>query len=206
MKREITAIFGGTFDPVHLGHVTVARSAGEVIGADKVIFIPAKRSALKPELPIACDKDRVEMIRLAIEGVQSLEVSEWELNRPAPSYTIDTVRHFRQILGDDVKLHWLIGADSIDDLAKWYKIEQLIDDCFISVMYRGGFGKPDFSKFIEPWGHKRVRKLEENVIETPLVDISSTEIRKHLVEGRGITEMLNPKVADYIRQHHLYGT
>lgn len=204
MSQTKTALLGGTFDPIHRGHIDVARSAFDIIGADKLIFVPARRSALKTELPVASDADRLHMIRLAIAGIDKFEVSDMELQRPAPSYTIETVRHFQHELGSDTELYWLLGADSVAELPRWYKIEELIDSCFLACMYRAGFEPPDFSHFADSLGPGRVKKLQDNIIETPLIDISSTQIRARLAKGQDTGDMLNPEVAGYIREKKLY--
>ena len=116
MARRTITLFGGTFDPIHLGHTTVARAAAELIRAEKIIFIPAKRSPLKGFLPRASDEDRLQMITLAIADEERFEVSDYELSKPAPSYTLETVRRFQKACGADTSIHWLIGADGIDDL------------------------------------------------------------------------------------------
>jgi nicotinate-nucleotide adenylyltransferase len=202
-KRKI-ALFGGTFDPIHLGHTTVASAAGGHIGAEKVIFVPAKRSPLKGSRPAASNDDRLKMIELAIADNKDLEVSDYELKGPEPSYTLETVRHFQAEYGSETAIYWLIGADGVDDLPHWYGILELIDECNISTMYRAGCTAPNFTEFKAVWGTERVRKLQRNTIQTPLVDISSTEIRNRLAEGRDVTGMLHPAVADYIRKHNLY--
>ena len=204
MSRMKTALFGGTFDPVHNGHIAVARSASELIGANKLIFIPAKRSALKADSPFAPDADRLEMIRQAISGIANFEVSDFELQRPAPSFTIDTVRHFRKEFGSDTELYWLIGSDSVSELDRWHKIKELIDQCNIACMYRAGCESPDFSVFADKLGNARVEKLQSNIIKTPLVDISSTQIRARLKKGLDVSDMLNPRVAEYIKSKGLY--
>jgi len=204
MLQMKTALFGGTFDPIHKGHIGVAHSAVEIIGADKLVFVPARRSALKGELPAASDADRLQMIRLAITGISKFEVSDWELRRPAPSYTIETVRYFHHVLGPDAGLYWLLGADSIAELPRWYKIRELIDECFLTCMYRAGHKPPDFSHLTDTLGSDRVKKLQENIIQTPLIDISSTQIRALLIEGQDAGNMLSPGVADYIREKKLY--
>ncbi len=204
MKQRKIALFGGTFDPVHEGHIGVARSALDIIGAQKLIFVPARRSALKTDLPAASDADRLAMIRAAIADIDRFQVSDWELARPAPSYTIDTVRHFRDELGADAALYWLIGADSVDELGHWYEIRRLIDECFLACMYRAGHEPPDFSALAESLGPDRVKKLQDNIIKTPLIDISSTQIRRRLAQGQDVSDMLSPAVADYIRWHRLY--
>jgi len=202
-KRKI-ALFGGTFDPVHLGHTAVAAAAAEHIGAEAIVFIPAKCSPLKESFPKASDDDRLQMIALAIAGNKNFQLSDYELKRPESSYTLETVRQFQTNYGSDTSIYWLIGADNIDDLPRWYRIVELIDECNLSVMYRAGCETPDFAKFTGIWGTQRVEKLQKNIIETPLIDTSSTEIRNRLAAGRDVTEMLSPLVADYIRKHNLY--
>jgi nicotinate-nucleotide adenylyltransferase len=204
MSQRKTALFGGTFDPIHKGHIEVARSALDIISADKLIFVPARHSALKTITPVAPDTDRLYMIRLAIVGIERFEVSDWELQRPAPSYTIDTVRHFQQEFGSDTELYWLLGADSVGELPRWYKIRELIDECFLACMYRAGHKPPDFSHFADSLGPERVKKLWDNIIETPLIDVSSTQIRARLAKGQGADDMLNSEVAEYIREKKLY--
>ena len=204
VERKII-LFGGTFDPIHLGHSTVAAAAGEHIGADKVVFVPARRSPLKAFFPEAGDEDRLAMISLAISGNGSFEFSDYELKKPGPSYTLETVRHFQRQFGDNTLIYWLAGADSLDDLPHWYGVTELIDECNVAVMHRGGFKPPDFSQFQAAWGQQRVEKLQRNAVETPLIDVSSTEIRKRLNAGRDVSGMVCPKVLQYIREHQLYG-
>jgi nicotinate-nucleotide adenylyltransferase len=204
MSQTKIALFGGTFDPIHKGHIGVARSAVEIIGAGKLIFVPARRSALKGESPVASDTARLQMVRLAISGIDGFYVSDWELKRPAPSYTIETVEHFRHELGPDASFYWLLGADSVAELPHWHKIKELIDTCFLTCMHRAGHKPPDFSHLIDTLGPERVKKLAENVIQTPLIDISSTQIRARLAKGQDAGDMLSPAVADYIREKKLY--
>jgi nicotinate-nucleotide adenylyltransferase len=203
VKRKL-ALFGGTFDPIHLGHTAVAAAAAEHIGAEKVILIPAKRSPLKGTLPRASDDDRLKMISLAIAGERKFRVSDYELKKPEPSYTLETVRGFQVEYGSEVSIYWLVGADGVDDLPYWSGIVELIDECNISTMNRAGCKMPDFSRYKDIWGPERVEKLRRNVIQTPLVDISSTEIRNRLAKGRDVRGMLHPAVAAYIRKHNLY--
>jgi nicotinate-nucleotide adenylyltransferase len=203
MMHKKVILFGGTFDPIHVGHIEVARFALEHIGAEKIIFIPAKRSPLKAFFPLAPDEDRCAMIRLAIYGRHRFEVSDYELKKSRPSYTIETVRHFKDVFGE-AQLHWLVGSDAVDELGHWYKIEELIDECTVSVMCRGGFGRPDFERYVDAWGRQRVEKLERNVLETPLIEVSSTEIRRRVGAGEDISGMVCPEVEAYLRKHRLY--
>jgi len=204
MVTRRIALFGGTFDPIHLGHTTVADAAARQIGAERVIFIPARISPLKGFFPFARDDDRLKMIELAIAGHASFAASDCELKRPAPSYTLDTVRQFQRDYGPGTQIHWLIGADGVGDLVHWHKVQELIDECFLTTMRRPGFPRPDFDRFEPRWGSQRVAKLKQNIIETPLVNVSSTEVRKRLAAGEDVTEVLHPDVLRYIRVHKLY--
>ncbi len=203
MAQRRIALFGGTFDPIHSGHVRVADAAAKQIGAEKVVFIPAKRSPLKRFLPHASDADRLRMITLAIAGNDSLAVSNCELQRPAPSYTLDTIRQFQRDYGPETSIHWLLGADSIAEVVHWCKIRELIDECNLTTMQRPGY-TADFDRFEPVWGRERVAKLKRNVVRTPLIDISSTEARRRLAAGEDISGMLHPDVIQYIREHDLY--
>jgi len=197
-------LFGGTFDPVHLGHTAVAADAALRIGAGRVVFIPAKRSPLKAFFPHASDTDRCAMIALAIAGNPGFEISDYELKKVGPCYTLETARHFKSKFGSGASIYWLVGADSVDDLPHWFGVADLIDECNLSVMYRAGKPAPDFAEYARLWGSARVEKLRQNVIPTPLIDISSTEIRKRLAAGKDADDLLCPMVADYIRTHGLY--
>ncbi|MHC4682218.1 MAG: nicotinate-nucleotide adenylyltransferase [Planctomycetota bacterium] len=203
MKKRKIALFGGTFDPVHLGHTTVAAEARRRAGAEKVVFIPAKRSPLKGFLPKASDADRFTMIALAIADEEHFEVSDCELNKSAPSYTLETVKQFQESYGSETSIHWLVGADGIDDLVYWHRIVELIDGCHLTTMYRAGCEPPNFSRFERLWGHRRVEKLQRNIVQTPLVDISSSEVRNRLAAGRDVVDMLHPAVVAYIAQRDL---
>lgn len=204
MTKKVTVLFGGTFDPVHLAHTAVAAAAGDALGADSVIFVPARHSPLKALVPEASDEDRLAMLQLALSGNSRFALTDYELKKPGHNYTIETVRHFKKQF-EDAEIYWLLGADTIDDLQHWYSITELIDECNLAVMFRGGVKPPDFTKYEALWGSERVKKLQRKVIETPLIGISSTEIRKRLSTGRDVSGMLNPKVLQYIREKGLYG-
>lgn len=204
MKNRKIALFGGTFDPVHLGHTIVAAAAADHIGAEEIIFIPAKRSPFKKSFPKASDEDRFAMIALAIADNKEFGPSDYELKRRQPSYTLETVRHFQTEFGSETLIYCLVGADTVDELPYWYRITELLDACILCVMFRAGCKPPDFAGFTESFGPQRIEKLRRNVIKTPLIDISSTEIRDRLAAGRDVSNMLAPPVADYIRKHGLY--
>jgi nicotinate-nucleotide adenylyltransferase len=203
MERKI-ALFGGTFDPIHKGHTIVAEYASEYVGAETVVLIPAHRSPHKQAPPQASAADRIEMIRLITKEKKAFRLSECELSRPEPSYTLETVNELKAHYGREVQMYWLVGADSVNDLPSWYRINELIDECNLCVMLRAGFDRPDFNKFQDILGPKRVEKLQQNTIPTPLIDINSTEIRNRIAAGQNVSDMLHPAVLQYICQRNLY--
>jgi nicotinate-nucleotide adenylyltransferase len=203
MKRKVL-LFGGSFDPIHNGHTVVARHAIGHVGADELVFIPAHRSPHKRLFPGARAAERLRMTELAITGEKMMSVSDCEIKRDPPSYTIDTVRFFHGRYGKDVELYWLVGGDVLEDLPRWYRIRELLDECTICLMLRPGFDALRLDKFVDVFGQERVGKLERNIILNPLVDISSTEIRRRVAAGEDTSQMVHPSVEAYIREHGLY--
>ena len=203
MKRKVV-LFGGSFDPIHNGHTVVARHAIGHIGADELVFIPAHRSPHKRLFPGASAIERLRMIELAVAGEKMMSVSDCEIKRDPPSYTIDTVRLFRSRYGDNAELYWLVGGDVLEDLPRWYRIGELLDECAICLMLRPGFDSPELDRFVDVFGSKQVAKLKRNIILNPLIDISSTEIRRKVAAGEDISHMVHPLAALYIKEHGLY--
>jgi nicotinate-nucleotide adenylyltransferase len=202
MKRII--LFGGTFDPVHVGHTTVVEHVAATLRASDVVFIPARRSPHKSDVPLAPSEQRLAMLTLALADHPSFTVSRCELDRPEPSYTIDTVMEFRRQF-PDARLSLVIGADAISSLPRWYRIGDLLDLCEISVMSRGGVDSPEFDRLVPSLGIEAASRLRESAIATPLIPVSSTEIRARLAAGQDVSSMLHPAVLTYIRCHGLYG-
>lgn len=203
MTKKII-LFGGSFNPVHLGHIETAYCAAEKIGAEKIILIPANRSPHKQTAPEASGVDRMKMLALATADKPIFEISDCELKRPRPSYTLDTIKYFREKLGSDTNLHLLVGADVLTELDKWHRINELIDECIITVMCRGGFEKDDFGDIEKHIGPERLKRLLNNMVETPAVEISSSQIRQMIKADQSTEGLLCKAVADYIAQHRLY--
>jgi nicotinate-nucleotide adenylyltransferase len=180
------AIYGGTFDPIHHGHLIVAREALERLGAQKVIFIPARVSPLRKTAPIARDEIRLLMIQAAIKNEPGFAVDDCELQRPAPSYTIDTIEQIRQRQGNTT-IYCLIGEDNVDKLTKWRRFADLEKMVRFVVLDRSG----DQPHHVYPVIRRKI-------------DISATEIRKRVATGRSIRYFVPPAVEEIIRREKLY--
>lgn len=181
-----TGIFGGSFDPVHHGHLILARAACEELGLDRVIFIPANLSPHKTESRPATAQDRLAMLQRAIEGEPGFEASDVELLRPPPSYTVETLRELKaRHPGDELVL--LIGADNVAKFDTWREPEEIRQHARIAVLDRANHTPH------HDW--PVVRRL---------VDISSTDIRERAARGRSIRYLTPDSVCDYIARHGLY--
>ena len=180
------AIYGGTFDPIHHGHLIVAREALERLGAEQVIFIPARVSPLRKTAPVARDEIRLLMIKAAIESEPGFAVDDCELLRPPPSYTIDTIEQIRQ-RNSEATIYCLIGEDNVDKLTKWRRFADLEKMVHLVVLDRSG-QQPHHAYPI-------IRRK---------IDISATEIRKRVATGRSIRYFVPPAVEEIIRREKLY--
>jgi len=180
------AIYGGTFDPIHHGHLIVAREALEKLGADEVIFIPARGSPFRKAAPVARDEIRLLMIQAAIEKEPGFAMDDCELLRPPPSYTIDTVEQIRGLKGV-ATIYCLIGEDNVGKLTKWRRFADLEKMVRFVVLDRTGQQPSHVYPVIR-------RKI----------DISATEIRKRVATGRSIRYFVPPAVEEIIRREKLY--
>ena len=180
------AIYGGTFDPIHHGHLIVAREALEKLGADEVILIPARASPFRKTAPVARDEVRLLMIQAAIEKEPGFTVDDCELRRSPPSYTIDTVEQIRR-LKSNAAIYCLIGEDNVAKLPKWRRFADLEKMVRFVVLDRSGQQPSHVYPVIR-------RKI----------DISATEIRKRVATGRSIRYFVPPAVEEIIRREKLY--
>jgi nicotinate-nucleotide adenylyltransferase len=189
--------FGGSFNPIHHGHLICARAVAEAKGFDQVVLIP---SALPPhklqETELAPPQHRLQMCRLAVAGDPLFDVSDLELTRSGPSYTIDTARELRRQGWDRVA--WLIGADMVPILPKWHQPDDVLREVKLMVMARPGWSI-DWSGLPQPY-----QRLAGQVVETPLIDISATMIRRRVKAARSIRYLTPHSVVDYIAAHNVY--
>ena len=189
-------LFGGTFDPIHFGHLIVAETVRSDFGLDRILFIPAAIPPHKIKTSLSPASLRLAMVKLALEKVPYFEASDIEIKRGGISYTVDTVRWFWE--SDDWEgneFYLLIGSDSLLELGTWKDPDKILERIPILVMGRPGF---DFEK-----AEKRFQKKIVPV-EVPLIDISSSEIRRRVKERKSIRYWVPEKVEKYIKQKGLY--
>ncbi len=197
-------LFGGTFDPIHHGHLIVSRWAAEQLEVARVVLIPSAVPPHKVGNKITAARDRLQMAQRAVEDDELFDVSDCELQREGPSFTLDTVRHFRRLYPEDIKIYWLIGADSIAELAGWHEIKQLVEECTIVTAARPGFETGNLSALDAVLEENQVSRIRQHILDIPQIDISSTDIRDRVRQGQSIRYLVPAPVAEYIHKHRLY--
>jgi nicotinate-nucleotide adenylyltransferase len=201
-KLNRIGIMGGTFDPIHYGHLVAAEVARAEFGLDKVIFVPAGRPPHKQQQTITDAEHRYRMTVLATSTNPSFEVSRLELDKDELTYTIDTVKDMRRIYGEDATIYFITGADAVLELLTWYKIQELLKLCIFIAATRPGFDKRDLEQKIEEITSKYDGEII--CIEVPLLAISSTDIRERSRSGKSIKYLLPEAVEEYIEKSGLY--
>ena len=194
-KQRKIGFFGGTFDPIHLGHVIAAKDAVEHIGLDAIYFIPAARPPLKDHTPIASDKQRLQMIKKAIRGIKNAGIITDELAYTKTSYTIETVERLKKRWPKD-RMFWIIGADQVEQLSKWHRIDELVNIIEFICVNRPGH-------ILEP-GHK-IPTERLHYVPGHNIDISSTNIRQRILDKISLDFILPFSVQEYIKKNNLYG-
>ncbi len=190
-------VFGGTFNPIHYGHLRCAQAVAEREDFDRVVLIPSAQPPHKPDTAdVAPAADRLAMCQLAAEGNELFEVCDIEMRRGGPSYTIDTAQELLRQGWETV--HWLIGADMLLYLPKWHRPLKLLSEVDFVIMARPGF-TIDWSLLPGEF-----RQLQKHVVEAPLVDISGTDIRHRIRAGEPIDHLVPEAVAQYIGDRRLY--
>ena len=186
-------ILGGTFDPIHIGHLIIGQEIMVQCALDRVVFMPAREPPLKRTMASA--EDRAMMVSLAVRDYPGFELSRFELSRPGKSYTIDTLRHLRRNMSENPKIFLIIGADNAVEMGDWFDPEGVLDLAHVLVAERPGFERAR----VDPAFQSRMQ-----FVETPLLDISSTAIRERVRTRKPISFLVPDAVADYIRTRGLY--
>lgn len=210
-SQTLIGIFGGSFDPVHLGHVATAEELQQRFAFQEIRFLPAACSPLKATS--SSHKDRLALLQLALKGKPGLCIDERELRRPPPSFSIDTLREIRSELGAVPALVFILGLDSFLELPRWKQWQQLTDYAHLLVVSRPG-STPVFPADLAAWLEKHrisdAQSLESRplggvlLVETGPHAIASRDIRAALTSKQDTSRWLNPAVRDYIEQHRLY--
>lgn len=196
-----TGVFGGTFDPVHNGHLMMADEARVRLDLAKVLFIPAGQPWLKADSAVSAVEHRVRMVLLAIADNTCFSLSRLEVDRQGPSYTVDTLAGIKAQGKDGDELFFILGWDSLNDLPRWREPERLVTLCRLVAIPRPGCQPPD----LEALGAV-IHGLAQRVIllDKPVVDISASDIRRRVAGGEPIDNLVPAPVAEYIRKNKLY--
>jgi len=194
-----TAIFGGTFDPIHNAHLALARAARDTHQLDRVIFIPAAQPPHKRHQPRASGAHRLKMVQLAIHDEPAFEASDIELTRNAPSYTLLTIRQVRRMIGPLETLYLIVGADMLADIPNWWHARDIIQEARIIPTARPGHD-------LETALAGLAAGTRHLTVTMPPSTASSTEIRASLAAGKSITDQVPAAVQAYIQQHGLYAS
>jgi nicotinate-nucleotide adenylyltransferase len=208
-------LFGGTFNPIHFGHLRAAEEIREACGLEEVIFIPSSYPPHKKQIDIPAAL-RLEMVRIAIAGNSEFSVSDVELKRSGKSYSIETIQYFRRRFGSEAALFFLIGLDAFLEINTWKESPLLFESCNFVIMSRPGLEKkfspehlpvelaPDFCYDTEKNGYRHRSGFFVFPKEVTAVDISSTKIRQNFREGRSVAYLIPAAVEEFIRLHKIY--
>lgn len=195
-------ILGGTFDPIHYGHLILGEQARGEADLDQVIFMPAMVQPFKLNTKAAEGFQRYDMLKIATADNPYFSVSEMELNSPGVSYTIETLRGCEDRYGKDAELYFIIGTDAFLKLEKWYKSEDLLKEFAFVVGTRPGYKEQELKQRIEEFREKFGTDILE--INNSEVEISSTDIKNRIKEGKSIKYLLPEEVEQYIYENKLY--
>ena len=186
-------VLGGTFNPIHIGHLAIAQTAQEKMQLEKVIFVPANIPPHKSSASVAPSKDRYNMVRLAIKNNPCFEISDFEIKKTGPSYTIDAMWYFRRIFPRDGQLFFIIGGDMLSELKHWKYIEDILKIATFIVVNRPGRFKMD-------------KEIHHNSVLMPGIDISSSYVRSRIAQGKTVKYFVPDNVIEYIKKRKLYRT
>jgi nicotinate-nucleotide adenylyltransferase len=185
-----TGLLGGSFDPIHNGHLIAADRAAETLGLARVLFVPCARQPLKAHGPVASAEHRTAMLALAIAGHSCFGLETMELDRPGPSYTVDTLRALTERWPGE-RLVLMLGADAAAELPRWRSVDQVARLAEVAVLTRPGVSEV-------------ASALVRHVVATPAIEISASDIRARCLAGKSVRYLVPDAVAEYIARNHLY--
>ena len=196
-------VLGGTFDPIHKGHLIIAEEARGRLNLTEILFVPAGQPWLKMDSPISAAGHRVQMVRLAIAGKPCFKLSTMEIERAGPTYTVDTTAELRAQLGTGNEFFFILGWDNLTELPQWKEPCRLVKMCHLVAVPRPGCPPPDLDSL-----EAIVPGLTDStiILDLPEIDISASEIRQRVAQGLPIDHLVPEAVDKYIREHRLYTT
>lgn len=196
-----TGVLGGTFDPIHIGHLKVAEEVTAHLNLDEVIFMPAGQPWLKADNLISPAEHRLAMLRLALAGKSKFKLSTMEVERPGPTYTVDTMAELSRQLGAGDELFFILGWDNLTQLPQWHEPSRLIKLCRLVAVPRVDFPAPDL-----PSLNALIPGLSQKVIllQKPRINVNASEIRQRVRQGLSIHNLVPGAVEGYIKEHRLY--
>lgn len=196
-------IFGGSFDPVHMGHLWIAEAASEQLSLERLHWIPTATQPLKPGGAVASNEHRLEMLRLAVSGRDGHMVDDREIRREGVSYTVDTVAQLRSE-APDAEMFLIIGSDSLSSMQRWQRPRELLEQVTLAVVQRGGDRPLDFSVLNDLVEPSRISLFQNAVITMPVIELSSSEIRERVGQGRGVRHQVPRAVEAFIKANQIY--
>lgn len=203
-KTRRLGLMGGTFDPLHYGHLVIAEEVYAVLGLDEMVFIPAGEPPHKIGHVVTPAADRLAMLELALAPNPHFSISTVDLERSGPSYTVDTLRLLRQQWGDAAALYFVIGWDSLEELNSWYDPQGVLAqlDYLVAVHRPGHEEQPGYREQLE----RQLPGILPHLLTVPVpqLDISASDLRQRVAEGRPIRYQTPDAIVEYIREHHLY--
>lgn len=203
IDRNGIGIMGGSFDPVHLGHLWMGEAAREQLPIEQVRWFPAANSPLKPNGPVGTNAQRWQMLRLALSGLSGHVIDPWELERNKVSYTVDTLEYLR-VAFPDRGLYLIIGGDSLASFDRWKHPARILELCTLCVVARGGHPVLEYD-LLKPFAtQEKISQCRNQEIQMPLIEISSRKIRENVRSGRSIRFQVPHPVEAYIRREGLY--
>jgi nicotinate-nucleotide adenylyltransferase len=194
---------GGTFDPVHIGHLIAAEESRARLELDEVLFIPTGLPWRKAGRPITEGHHRLAMVQRAIRGNPYFRATDMELARPGPTYTVDTLCELRRGFGSDTTLYLILGQDTLPELWRWRQPQRLLEMCTLVCVSRPGFQNFD-PKSLDALSAGASPKII--LLECPLIEVSGAELRRRVSHGLSIKYQVPESVEDYIYEHGLYGS
>ncbi len=200
-NEKKVGIMGGTFNPIHNGHLLLAESARKTFNLEQILFMPSGNSYLKQDIKIVSAQNRANMTALAIQGNPYFTLSTMEINRTGPTYTYETLKELKDN-NPNTHYYFITGADSLLSLHTWRKPEVILSKCTVITAVRGGESVESLGIAIEHL--KKQFQADIEILPIEPIDLSSSEIRRRIANGQSVQDMLPDKVLEYINENHFY--